>query len=315
MQTTATPLTWAQLRICRERLTGLTGHGYGGVVVYGAADGKAFFATVDRQGQQEHRHGANPSRTVSVASDGMEILIVNEGPAGTGRMVGTFETGMFTKLPGPGPTRCWAVNADEYLFTVSTVSDGRLVAHDGDTDLPGDPGLVAATDTLLVAASDCEIVVAGLLRADGSEPALQMWSVPVFQEEEGWHQIPLAPEPDALTDADNESTDWWLAGHAQGHPVVYDGAGTGQVLTHITLESADARVFLAAPPSGSGMVLVVQDDDRPGLFYAQLDDGWQTGTVPKGEVIAARANVDPAGQRRLWVVIDGLLHWVDLPPG
>jgi hypothetical protein len=310
---TATPVAWTQLRICTGRLTGLTGHGYGAVAVYGEADGKAFFGTVNRQGEEEHRHGAMPSRTVSVASNGMELLVVNEGQGVSGQMVGMLEMGTFAKLTGDRAGRSWAVNADEYFFTVSAAPDGPLVANDGDDNLPDDPGLVLAADPLLLAASDCEVVVAGRLKAGAAEPALQMWSVPVFQGDEGWTQIPLDPLPDALTDADNGSTDWWLAGHAQGHPVVYDRRGAGEVLTHIAVEHPDARVYLADPPSRDGMIIVVWDGERPATFYLQGGDGWRMGMVPEGEVTGARANLDPAGQRRLWVVADGLLDWVDLP--
>lgn len=119
-----------------------------------------------------------------------------------------------------------------------------------------------------------------------------------------WRLLRTATEPDAFTDLDDWEIGWWLAGHRDGRPVVYDfddDRGSAVEMPVTALDPARPTVLVAGIPFT--MVLATQSTDGPTIW---VDHGntWTRLPAPSGRLQDLEVDGD-----EVYVLIDGVVWW------
>jgi hypothetical protein len=162
---------------------------------------------------------------------------------------------------------------------------------------------------LLTATTEVQVVVAGTVsdrpRADGTAP--EIWSLYDTPEDSGgrWQRHPTATVPDGLTDVASWDLGWWVAGHRDGRPVVYDfdaASGAALPVPDTRLDPEHPLTLVAGIPVGERpLVLATQSVDGPAVWVDE-GVGWSRTAVPPGRLSAAQRVEDS-----VYVVVDGAL--------
>jgi hypothetical protein len=163
--------------------------------------------------------------------------------------------------------------------------------------------------TVLTGSTQSGPIVAGAIsdKPDPRRADPQIWTIKDIGQEptDGrWTRWPLAPTPDGLTDLASWEVGWWVAGHRNLRPVVYDfdSPRGGTISMPNTMLAADnPAVFVAGIPIGHPMVLATQSADGP-TVWIQEGRGWLRIPAPAGKLSAASRNMDG-----LFMLIDGAL--------
>jgi hypothetical protein len=126
-----------------------------------------------------------------------------------------------------------------------------------------------------------------------------------------WQHHPTATVPDGLTDVASWDLGWWVAGHRDGRPVVYDfdsGGGAALPVPDTRLDPEHPLTVVAGiPVGGRPLVLATQTVDGPVVWVGEDTDRTRIpGT--DGRLSAAQRVVDD-----VYVVVDGQL-WVRTLP-
>ena len=187
--------------------------------------------------------------------------------------------------------------------------DGWLALDQGrQLRLLGEP----SPDTVLTGTTETTVVVAGDVVDERGRGGV--WSLSDLPEESGgrWQHHPTQTVPEGVTDVASWDLGWWVAGHRDGRPVVYDfdepGLGAALPVPDTRLDPEHPVVLVAGIPVGQPMLLATQSEDGPAL-WADGGAGWQRTSVPAGRLSAAQRVGDGVD-----VVVDGVLWFRDLPP-
>jgi hypothetical protein len=165
--------------------------------------------------------------------------------------------------------------------------------------------------TVLTGTTETTVVVAGAVADESGRPGV--WSLYDDPTETGgrWTHHPTATEPDAFTDVAYWDLGWWVAGHRDGRPVVYEfddpGQGSALPVPDTELDPDHPVVIVAGIPVGQPMVLATQSVDGPALWVGGAG-GWERTAVPAGRLSSAQR----VGGG-LYVVVDGALWFRPLP--
>ena len=208
------------------------------------------------------------------------------------RVVGAVRVGDTWELHG------WqAVGDDEWL----ALDHGRQLR------LLAEPG----AGTVLTGTTETTVVVAGQIADDSGRPGV--WSLSDLPEESGgrWQHRPTETVPDGFTDIAYWDLGWWVAGHREGRPVVYDfddpGGGVALPVPDTRLDPDHPLVLVAGVPVGRPLVLAAQSEDGPAVWVHE-DGGWSRTRAPSGRLSAAQRVGDG-----VYVVVDGALWYRSLP--
>jgi hypothetical protein len=164
--------------------------------------------------------------------------------------------------------------------------------------------------SVLTGSTEGQLIVAGAISErpgrHGASP--QLWTIDDIGGEPTngrWTRWPLTPTPDALTDVASWEVGWWVAGHRNLRPVVYDFdadlGGTSMPMPVTRLDPEHLVVYVADEPIAQGMVLATQSADGP-TVWIQKRRGWLRIPAPAGKLSAASRNNDG-----LFMLIDGAL--------
>ena len=182
----------------------------------------------------------------------------------------------------------------------------------------GHPLFVSAkpsSRSVLTGSTQSGAIVAGAISDQPNRPRAspQVWTIEDIggaPTDGRWTRRPLAPTPDGLTDVASWEVGWWVAGHRNLRPVVYDFDSP----TRGTIPMPDTRldpdhpvVYVAGIPIGRSMVLATQSADGPTVWMHKGRD-WLRIPAPAGKLSAASRNVDG-----LYLLIDGALWFRSLP--
>lgn len=190
------------------------------------------------------------------------------------------------------------------------VGDGAWLALDRGSPLR--LATAPSTDTVLTGTTEVSVVVAGDVVDAGGRGGV--WSLGDMPELSGgqWRHHPTETVPDRVTDVASWDLGWWVAGHRNGRPVVYDfdepALGAALPVPDTLLDPQHPLVLVAGVPVGQPMLLATQSEDGPAL-WADGGAGWQRTPVPAGRLSAAQRVGDG-----VYVVVDGALWFRDLPP-
>lgn len=213
---------------------------------------------------------------------------------------------------GEGALRVVGVTRDGERWRVRAWEDtGRWVPV-GDAPGLSTPRLPRRTD-LLAATTEATLVLAGTVSDRPGDRSPQVWSAasPADGEPSAWEREPLEQPPDGLTDVYAWDLGWWVAGHLDARPVVYDfdrQRGARLAVPDVRLDPARPTVLIADVDLETGVpTLVMQTARGPGLF---LHDGvaWRVVPLPDGHVRAVE-RVDDL----LYVLLDGEVWYTELP--
>lgn len=169
--------------------------------------------------------------------------------------------------------------------------------------------------SVLTGSTEGELIVAGAIsdQPGRPDPSPQLWTI----EDTGgeptngrWTRWPLTPTPDGLTDVASWEVGWWVAGHRNLRPVVYDfdsdGGGATISMPDTRLDPNHPVVYIADKPIGKSMVLATQSADGPTVWIQEGRD-WLRIPAPTGKLSAASRNMDG-----LFILIDGALWFRSL---
>lgn len=195
------------------------------------------------------------------------------------------------------------------LHAWQAVGDSEWLALDRGTQLSllAEPG----PSSVLTDTTETTVVVAGDV-ADASGRA-GVWSLGDMPELSGgrWEHHATESVPDDVTDVASWDLGWWVAGHRDGRPVVYDfddpGGGAALPVPGTRLDPEHPLVLVAGVPVGRPMVLATQSESGPAVWVAE-DGGWSRTPAPSGRLSAAQRVGDG-----VYVVVDGALWYRDLP--
>lgn len=195
------------------------------------------------------------------------------------------------------------------LHAWQAVGDGEWLALDRGRQLTllAEPGPSA----VLTGTTETTVVVAGEVADVTGRPGV--WSLYDTPAESGgrWQQHPTETVPDGVTDVASWDLGWWVAGHVDGRPVVYDfddpGTGAALPVPGTRLDPDHPLVLVAGVPVGRPMVLATQSEAGPAVWVAE-DGGWSRTPAPSGRLSAAQRVGDG-----VYVVVDGALWFRHLP--
>jgi len=160
-----------------------------------------------------------------------------------------------------------------------------------------------------------ELIVAGAISDQPVRSAAspQLWTIADTGSEPTngrWTRLPLQPTPDGLTDVFSWELGWWVAGHRNLRPVVYDfdsAVVASMPMPDTRLDPDHPVVYLAERPSKRSMVLATQSIDGPTVWIQKGRD-WLRVPAPAGKLSAVSRNADG-----LFTLIDGALWFRPLP--
>jgi hypothetical protein len=177
----------------------------------------------------------------------------------------------------------------------------------------------AAPATLLTGTTETTVVVAGEVSGSARTPPgpPQVWSLDdslaVDASSPGrWVRRPMASVPDALTDVASWDLGWWVAGHRDLRPVVYDydriggPAGAELPVPDTKLDPEHPTVVVAGAPVTTAMVLATQSADGVAAWVDEGKGRWTRIPGPPGVLSAAVLMWDGRG---LYLVVDGDLWY------
>ena len=132
--------------------------------------------------------------------------------------------------------------------------------------------------TVLTGTTEVGVVVAGPVsdRARAADAAPEVWSLSDTPEQSGgrWERHPTATVPDAFTHVASWDLGWWVAGHRDGRPVVYEfddpGGGAALAVPDTRLDPHHPLTVVAGIPVERPLVLATQSVDGPAV---RVDDG------------------------------------------
>jgi len=130
----------------------------------------------------------------------------------------------------------------------------------------------------------------------------------VLRTAERWD---LASQPDGLTDLASWDLGWWVAGHKDLRPVVYDfdaSDGANMAVPDTWLDPRHPAVYVARAPILAPMVLATQSRDGPTVWLRGKRRSWTRIPAPPGRLTAAEQNGDG-----IYVLVDGVLWYRPLP--
>ena len=227
---------------------------------------------------------------------------------------------------GSKPLWFWPLmDGEEDFRTVGAVrADGRWELHawqDFGDWVPmdrGHPLFVSAkpsSRSVLTGSTEAYVIVAGAIsdQSGGPDASPQVWTIEDIggpRTSGRWTRRPLVPAPDALTDVASWEVGWWVAGHRDLRPVVYDfdsrdGAGIPMPATR--LDPRHPVVYVAGIPISRSMVLATQSADGP-TVWVRSGRNWLRIPAPAGKLLAAQTSDDG-----VYVLIDGTLWFRSMP--
>jgi hypothetical protein len=169
--------------------------------------------------------------------------------------------------------------------------------------------------SVLTGSTEGELIVAGAVSDQPGRPdaSPQLWTINDIGAEPNngrWTRWPLTPTPDGLTDVASWEVGWWVAGHRDLRPVVYDfdsAVVASMPMPDTRLDPDHPVVYIADEPVGKPMVLATQSADGPTMWIQKGRD-WLRIPGPAGKLSAASRNKDG-----LFMLIDGALWFRPLP--
>lgn len=171
-----------------------------------------------------------------------------------------------------------------------------------------------SAQSVLTASTEVAVIVAGAVSDQPGTPgaAPQVWSIDDHQgfSDGRWTQHRMASTPDGLTDVAEWDLGWWVAGHRQLRPVVYDfdsRDGASMPVPDTRLDPDHPVVYVAGIPISQPMVLATQSVDGPTVWVREGRD-WLQIPAPLGKLSAARTVGDG-----VYLLIDGALWFRRLP--
>lgn len=269
-----------------------------------------------------------------LSSDGLNIAAAGATPPSSGTSAklwaGDWWGTRWTESPRDrqGRSPVWLdplLDGEEDFRSIGVVKVGdgwRLHAWEAlDEWMPIDPGpqlhltKAPADTTLITGTTETTVVAAGAIceGADAPPGPPQVWTLYSTAYEVGrpasWQRRPLRPEPDGLTDVADWDVGFWVAGHVDGHPVVYDfdsGDGAASVLRDVVLDEEHPRVSIARGFDGE-RVLAVQTEKGPRVLF-ETPAGWHELAGPDGRLEAAALVAD-----LVYLLVDGRVWWHGRP--
>jgi hypothetical protein len=187
--------------------------------------------------------------------------------------------------------------------------DGHWIGLDTGPPLLA-PGIPEPGD-LHIAANEGMVVVAGDVSRRSDAQAAEAWWIGGLGDEPAtpWTRLKLRPAPDGLTDVDVWAVGFWIAGHRDGRPVVYDfdeANGARVDLPRVQLDP-DHPTVLADDFREDVPLLSVQAERGPSTWY-RSDGRWHEIRLPGGQLRA----VERAG-RWLYVQLGDEVWYAPLP--
>jgi len=164
--------------------------------------------------------------------------------------------------------------------------------------------------SVLTGSTEGQLIVAGAISDQPRRPKAspQLWTIDDIGSgptNGRWTRWPLTPTPDGLTDVASWEVGWWVAGHRNLRPVVYDfdsdSGGASMPMPGTRLDPKHPVVYVVDAPIGKAMVLATQSADGP-TVWIQKGRSWMRIPAPAGKLSAASRNHDG-----LFMLIDGAL--------
>lgn len=269
----------------------------------------------------------------AVAADGANIAVTERTDSGLAKSA-TFWLGddystYWRQVPrvaeGNRPGWLWPLmDGEEDLRSVGVIQSGnrwRLHAWQAFrhwVPLDRDPQLYVheqpSSRTVLTGSTETTVVVAGALsdRPSRAGASPQVWTIAdTLDVSHGrWQRHRMASTPDGLTDVADWDLGWWVAGHRNLRPVVYDfdsRNGATIPVPDTRLDPHHPVVFVAGIPVSRPMVLATQSVDGP-TVWVRKGRSWIRIPAPTGKLSAARAVGDG-----VYLLIDGALWFRTLP--
>lgn len=194
----------------------------------------------------------------------------------------------------------WRVHAFELWAEWAPLADRRPQLH-LDPERAGEGLLAANGEASVLVAGDLAVRPEGPFRASA-------WVMGDRGFQQPWRRVPLRPAPDQLTDVSWWDLGFWLTGHRNGKPALYDVDkhwGRQVPAPDVALDAEQPTVLIANEPVAydGRYVLAVQSAAGPEVWI-QSARGWDSVPAPEGEL----QDAGMAGYQ-LYLVIDGELWW------
>jgi hypothetical protein len=274
------------------------------IVAAGERDGEPVFASVaaDEVRFPFDLSAADLDGLRGLSSAGPAQVVSSDGDAGSDRSariwIGDDYATYATDVPHDerGRKAVWLdprQDGEENLRAVGVITDGdrwRIRAWEASDEwLPLDSGPQLLTDglptgDLLTGATESAVILVGDAFLEPGEPGPQLWRLEAFYyEPQQWQRVPMEPQPDGVTDLGFWELGWWVAGHRDGRPVVFDFDRTPGALLDVPDVQLDPEapiVLLAAVDDGVPL-LALQGVEGAAVWY-RTSAGWQTMPLPTG---------------------------------
>ena len=171
-----------------------------------------------------------------------------------------------------------------------------------------------SSQSVLTGSTETTVIAAGAISDQPGRPggSPQVWIIEdeMYESHGRWTQYPMASTPDGLTDIADWELGWWVAGHRNLRPVVYDfneKGGASMPVPNTSLDPDRPVVYFAGVPVKSPMVLATQSVDGP-TVWVQKGRDWQRIPAPSGQLEAAQTASDG-----VYLLIDGALWFREVP--
>lgn len=328
---------WSPVHLDAE-VRSIDGLGSAYLLAAGADEGRPLLLRVT-DGTAEHLHTDMVDRydgmgLRGITGDGLNIAATGANPATAGRPAtlwlgdeyGEFWTGVPKDRQGRAPV--WlepSFDGEEDFRGVGVVRVGpewRVHAWEAVDDwiaIDAGPQLYSreapTADSLLVAETETSLVVAGdLADTPAASPGPpELWTIfssYAYESDARWERVELSPVPDAITDLASWDIGFWVAGHDDLHPVLFDfddTAGRPMDAPAVALDPRHPEVHLASVPWDGRVVLALQTREGPSVFHRDAGR-WTEVTAPEGRLEDA-AVVDDL----VYLLVDGRLWYRPLP--